>query len=385
MSSRSMTRRERLTATFQGRPVDRPAVCFYEINGLDENPLDDSPFNIFSDPSWSPLLELAREKSDRIVLRGVAFKENLPDPVEPFAAVTTEQSGGSLFTTKTITVAGRTLVSRTRRDVGINTVWTLDHFIKSVEDLQALLQLPMETLKGTADPQPIVTAEQALGDTGVVMIDTPDPICLAAGLFSMELFTVIALTEQALLHRLLEKLAAFLYPLTDAIAVHLPGRPWRIYGPEYAAPPFLPPQLFRDYVVRYDQPLIDAIHAGNGFARLHAHGRLREILTDILATGCDGLDPIEPPPQGDMALHEVVAIAGRQLVLFGNLEVSDIENLPTELFRKKVDTALREGAGGQGRGFVLMPSACPIGRKLKTRSLENYRCMVERAEAFAVP
>ena len=76
-----MTRRERLMATLQGKPVDRPAVSFYELNGFDEHPDDPDPFNIFSHPSWQPLLELAREKTDRIVMRGVAFKAIAPDPI----------------------------------------------------------------------------------------------------------------------------------------------------------------------------------------------------------------------------------------------------------------------------------------------------------------
>ena len=37
------------------------------------------------------------------------------------------------------------------------------------------------------------------------MVDTEDPLCAAAQLFSMEDFTIIALTEQKLFHRLLEK------------------------------------------------------------------------------------------------------------------------------------------------------------------------------------
>jgi len=41
-----MTRRERLMATLEGKPVDRPAVSFYELNGLDEDPCNDDPFNI---------------------------------------------------------------------------------------------------------------------------------------------------------------------------------------------------------------------------------------------------------------------------------------------------------------------------------------------------
>jgi len=63
--------------------------------------------------------------------------------------------------------------------------------------------------------------------------------------------------------------------------------------------------------------------------------------------------------------------------LFGNLEASDIENLPTPQFREKVKRALEEGTRGEGRGFVLMPSACPYGRVLSARALSNYEAMVE--------
>ena len=38
-----MTRRERLMATMRGETVDRPAVSFYELNGLDENYNDPDP------------------------------------------------------------------------------------------------------------------------------------------------------------------------------------------------------------------------------------------------------------------------------------------------------------------------------------------------------
>ena len=36
----------------------------------------------------------------------------------------------------------------------------------------------------------------------------------------------------------------------------------------------------------------------------------------IAATGCVGLDPIEPPPQGDVHLAYVREQVGRQMVLF---------------------------------------------------------------------
>ena len=68
------------------------------------------------------------------------------------------------------------------------------------------------------------------------------------------------------------------------------------------------------------------------------------------------------------------------MTLFGNLEASDIENLPTPQFAQKIATAIREGTTGPGRGFVLMPSACPYGRVLSPLALANYRKMVEVVE-----
>jgi hypothetical protein len=173
-----------------------------------------------------------------------------------------------------------------------------------------------------------------------------------------------------------ERHARALWRRTEAVAEALPGRLWRIYGPEYAAPPYLPPSLFREYVVRYDTPMVQAIQRRGGFARIHSHGRLKAILDAIAETGCMGLDPIEPPPQGDMELAEVRRAQGRQMVLFGNLEASDIENLNASDFERKVRTAIAEGTAGEGRGFVLMPSACPYGRRLTGRALRNYETMV---------
>ena len=137
--------------------------------------------------------------------------------------------------------------------------------------------------------------------------------------------------------------------------------------------------MFREYVRRYDRPLIDLIRASGGYARVHCHGRLRGILDDIAAMGADALDPIEPPPQGDVELAYVRQRHGRQMVLFGNLEMSDIDGLPQDAFAEKVKRALDEGTRGSGRGFVLMPSASPIGRVLPMRIMKNYEVIAEVA------
>lgn len=375
-----MTRRERLMAMLQGKPVDRPPISFYEIDGFNQDEKSRDPYHIFTHPSWLPVLTLAREKTDVIARISPVFENTLPNPIDAFSTTEKREENGSLITIQTLQVGNRVLTSRSRRDRDVDTVWTLEHLLKDVDDLDAFLSLPPRQPGNLPETSAILELEERMGDAGIVMLDTPDPLCLAASLFSMEDFTIIALTEPERFHRLLESFASWLLPQTEAIAQALPGRLWRIYGPEYASPPYLPPRLFREYVVQYDKPMVEVIQRDGGFARLHSHGNLKAILDDIVSTGCRGLDPVEPPPQGDVTLKWVREHYGDQLVLFGNLEASDLENLPTTQFVEKVEQALDEGVNENGGGLVLMPSACPYGRVLSPLAVANYQAIIETVE-----
>lgn len=381
-----LTRRERLMRTLRGESVDRPAVSFYEIGGLRMDPEDPDPFNVYNSPDWRPLLELAEEHTDLIRLRSpVRTRSHELSAAIPNAAhreffqTRSWEEDGSRYLRTTVNVAGRTLTETTLRRHDMDTVWTTEHLLKNTDDLRAYLLLPDEASAETIDVAPLIAEEAELGDRGIVMIDTEDPLCAAAALFAMEEYTIIALTEQHLFHQLLEKMARRIHARTQRVSQLMPGRLWRIYGPEYAAPPYLPPRLFAQYVVRYVRPMIDAIHQYGGFARIHSHGRLRDVLPYIESMEADALDPIEPPPQGDVELRFVRQQHGQQLVLFGNLEIADMENLPPEQFERKVQRALEEGTCGEGRGFVLMPSAAPCGRTISANTMQNYETIVRWA------
>lgn len=375
-----MNRRERLMSTFNGLPVDRPAVNFYEIGGFQVNPDDPSEFNIYNDPSWRPLLQLAEEKTDIMRMCGPAVKDSSENPRSEFFNTEQYMKDGSLFTKTTLNVTDRTMTALTRRDPEIETVWTIEHLLKDADDLNAYLQLPDEIYTSfTVDVSNLFEQERLVGDKGVVMVDTGDPICWAAPLFSMEDYLVVALTEQELFHSLLEKISMYLHPLTEIVARDFPGHLWRICGPEYAAEPYLPPALFNEYVVKYTGPMVKTISKYGGFPRIHCHGQIKNILPYIAQMGAAGIDPIEPPEQGDVELSYVRENYGKQMVLFGNIEASDLENMDPYDFEKVVEKALKEGTAGEGRGFVLMPSSCPYGRNITAKTMKNYETMVRLA------
>lgn len=380
-----MNRKERLYNTFQGKTVDRPAVNFYEINGYSENPDDPDKYNIYSDPSWRPLLDLAREKTDRMVWTSAQVVANgrkagiYPDGIE---SVRTEEAGDSMHTYATVKAGQRILTSHNVREQDVNTSWCVEHLIKDLDDLKAWIAIPDSEFKGIVDTAKIVQMEKDLGDTGCPMLDMADPLCIVAYNMTMEDYTVFAMTEKKVFRQALDKAARYIFRLTEQLTTALPGRVWRIVGPEFAGAPYLPPSLFHEYVYNYDKTIVEIINKSGGYPRIHCHGNLRAVLDDIAATGCMGIDPVEPPPQGDVELSYVREKYGGQLVLFGNLEASDIENLKAELFREKVKTALDEGTRGNGRGFVLIPSACPYGRKLSPAAMKNYEVMIEEIERF---
>lgn len=367
-------------ATLRGEAVDRPPVSFYEIGGwrMDE---DGDEFNVWNDPSWRPLVRLAHEATDIIRMVGPRWTGTVDNGLSDLTTHETSRRGDSIFTRTTLHAPGRILTCETRRDRDTQTTWTTEHLLKTEEDAEAYLRLP-EPTAGTADVSPILQEEALLGDTGIVSIEFGDPICAAAGLFSMQDYTIVAMTEPALFHRLLQRFARQMLPRCEQVAAACPGRLWRICGSEYASEPYLPPRLYEEYVGRYTGRMIESIQAHGGYARIHSHGRLRGILPLIAAMRPAALDPLEPPPQGDMELWEIKQAIGCDTVLMGNIEAADIENLPAPAFEEKVLTALREGTAGGGRGFILHPSACPYGRTITKLTMANYEAMIRLAQRW---
>lgn len=134
--------------------------------------------------------------------------------------------------------------------------------------------------------------------------------------------------------------------------------------------------MFQRFIVPHVAEMIRLIHARGGKVRLHCHGRIGRVLDMILETGCDGVDPCEPPPDGDIELDDVKRrCRARGASAWGNIELKLLENGTPQEVRAEVRRIMRQAK--EGGGFVLMPTAAPINVPLSPATETNYRVFVE--------
>jgi len=232
------------------------------------------------------------------------------------------------------------------------------------------------------DTSELQRVEEMLGDDGVVCIFIASALCQVAPYFNMEDFLIIAMTEPELFHEAIRRVQTRFIMEVEAFSAAAPNRIWCLCGPEYVTEPYLSPKFFNEYVVPYDTPVVDAIKKHGGFIRLHCHGKIKNNINNILCMGYHGLDPIEPPPQGDITLADVRRSIGKKMFLLGDIEMNEVELMDEEPFTERVKQSLRDGTAGEGCGFILSTSSFPINRVVTPKILRNHEIMVEQIEKF---
>jgi uroporphyrinogen-III decarboxylase len=133
---------------------------------------------------------------------------------------------------------------------------------------------------------------------------------------------------------------------------------------------------FREFVVQYDAPLIELVHRRGGYVWCHSHGQMGPVLELFADMGVDCLNPIEPPPMGDVTLAQAKARVGQRMCLEGNVEQGDFYVSTPDEMRQKVATAIREGA--PGGGFILCPTSSPWQTtELSEQALASYLAFID--------
>lgn len=119
------------------------------------------------------------------------------------------------------------------------------------------------------------------------------------------------------------------------------------------AHPLIAPRHFAEFVEPYNRSLVERAHALGLKVVRHSDGNLWALMETLLASGYDGLNPLEP--QADMGLKKVKEYCGDRICLLGNI---DCQSLLPDGTPQQVDEAVRraiEDAAGGG-GYILCDS-----------------------------
>lgn len=375
------TSRRRLQTALAGGIADRVPINTYELAGRNSRDW----YN--QQPSYRGLMDYLRAHTDCITNwnpRAATDRYTCEErflcsdyPVEIESR--TETAGQFQRTTRICHTPGGELRSVSQTAVDVYTTWQVEHWCKSTADVDKALSVPYEPARYDASDLPRVQAE--LGEQGLVMASVGDPAYLAAELMSFQEYMMWAFEETdhfartvaIIAGRVMENLRRQL----DCCVLDL----YRIVGPEYFTAPYLPPAMFRRFVVPHVTEMTRLIHARGGKVRLHCHGKMAQVLDMILETGCDGIDPCEPPPDGDIELDEVKRrCQARGVSVWGNIELKLLEQAAPGQVRAEVHKIMDQAKAGGG--FVLMPTAAPISLALSPRTEANYKALIDAGIEF---
>ena len=148
-------------------------------------------------------------------------------------------------------------------------------------------------------------------------------------------------------------------------------------GPEICTPPMMAPAMFAKLVTPYQKKLIRMIHDAGFLASIHCHGRVRDVIGEVLATGADVFEPIEPPDQGDISLPELFTAAGNRLCLMGHIQDQEFHYVEPGTMTRHVEEIARVAAGRTG--YVMMPTCTPFQHPATDTFRRNYAEWIEAA------
>jgi hypothetical protein len=369
------SRRRLLTALMGGIP-DRVPINTYELAGRNSrdwynnqpsyrNLMDGVRQHTDCITNWNP-----RPATDRYTCEERFLCSDFPVQID----ARTETVEGFERTTRICHTPQGDLRSVKQTAPDVYTTWHVEHWCKHAADIDKALSVPYQPASYDASDLPRVRAE--LGDHGLIMASVGDPAYLAADLMSFQDFLLwasqetdhFARTVEILAERVMENLRRQL----DCCVLDF----YRLVGPEYFTPPFLPPSMFQRFVLPYVSEMVRLIHSRGGKVRIHCHGKIGRVLDLILETGCDGIDPCEPPPDGDLELREVKRrCQAHGVSVWGNLELKLLENGSPDDVRAMVRQVMTEAK--EGGGFILMPTAAPVNIPLSPATEKNYQVFID--------
>ena len=364
-----MTRKELMMRAIRREPVDCVPFATYNLHGCGCN-------EHAEDASYRELLALVREKA------AVYCKSGLTPSSKPAGMrlwdVTNcveKEAGNRAEISILHTPKGdlRSVCDKPKDQPS----YVTEHYIKTDEDIERYLSLPWEPVEYELGS--LNRLESEIDDWGIIALHYPDPMYEACQLFDFEEFTIRCLTQLPgilrLVDHLFERIADDIRRRATAVqgyeVVFLTG------GPELATPPMMAPAMFDALVVPYQKRLIEIIHTEGHLAMIHCHGRVGQVLDAMMETGADAIEPIEPPPQGDIGLSTLLDRTQDRMAVMGHIQDQEFHYVSPGTMTRRVEDIGRIAAGRTG--YVMMPTCTPFQHPATPTWLRNYTEWIETA------
>lgn len=366
-----LTRRQRMLAAIRREAVDCCPRATYNIHPYTDNAHT-------RDPSYAEILELIAAHAGVAAKvgasgEGVALSETAPGVVE-----TSSADDGEMTVLNTVLHTPRgDLTSVYRGEPGKPGRQTKS-LVESDDDIEKFLSLPYEPPE--YDVTAVTTLCEAVGDRGLVFVYMSAPVEHVVPLFNYEDFCVRALTDLQTVKRMMDWTFERCFNNARLLARACSGLDcvFHVVGPEYVTPPMIAPRLFGELVTPHLRRLVEVAHEAGFPVVVHCHGRVRDAVPELIAAGVDALEPIEPIPQGDIDLAELLDTYGSDISFMGHVQDQEFYTAAPGHFTRWVESVARAVNGRSG--YIMSPTCTPFDFPCTDTYRKNYVEWLEAAE-----
>ena len=368
---KTLSGRERLLRVFRQQPTDRMPIWLWGVD----------PMFRSGKASWSPLYEMV-EKHELDILRSWHPKPNTPAKPAPRPE---RRQSDKPYMWEYERVVGTpkgdlTQISYQPKDGSPG--YVRKYLIETVEDAEKWLSIPHRIIQPEVEVDSYFELKRRTGDRTILMVGIGEAMYSIQALMGSETFSVWLVMERALLHEMITRSYERIENLVKYYLSHDVGDYYGWVGPELCIPPLASPEDFREFVFKYNKPIIDLIHDAGKMVWVHCHGDMKPVLIDFVEMGVDCLNPIEPPPVSGLTLAEAKKLINGRMTLDGGVQNGDIDLLEPEEMVRVTEEAVTMGK--PGGCYILGQTSTPTTwPELTEKHIANYRAFVETGVRLA--
>ena len=250
-------------------------------------------------------------------------------------------------------------------------------YVSCLEDLERLADFPRQACPVLVENY--LAGVERTGERGVPLVSRLHPLGSLVRRATMEEVYGWLVSEPALIHRFLERTNRQV--CDTLLAMGRAGiAPWfSTSAHEMLIPPWLGRRHFDELVFPYDKEVNDIIHSIGGKVRAHCHGRCMDFLVRMSEMGIDSIEPLEPPPYGDVDLKEAKRLVGGRMLLSGNIPSQKFLFMDREEVAESVKKAIADAACGGGLTLRTTGGYADVSAYLEPSALKK---IVENVEAY---